>query len=499
MRSKPSPVIPRPRRVPVPRGPTAFLAAVFLLGSVEAGWCWRVDVGSGWPTFSGVVTTTPDGDVIADVGAGQSSADRVIVVESRTRKDGRRSWRRELPSPDGGPGLTARLVATAGGDVVGVGFWGTAPGRFVAFRAGRDPSTGWVRELADPASGAHAGAGRDVAIDAAGRVFIAGALGAEQPNEVFFAARLDADTGAEQWRFALRSDVADFAGALHLTTLADGDVLVGGEIAVSAPQAAVTQRYVLVRLDGTTGAERWRTIVDLYGARTRSTPVPDGVALVGAPTGAGFGIRLAAIVIDAASGGVRWSTELREEWTPAVPGSGLFTPTPSDALAVGGDLVIAATIPSTERRTEFTVFAMDLATGAERWRRIVPSRAGGSARALLPSPGGPIVVGGWTATPARCTDLVVATLSSSTGDILRTRTVDGTANADSCGVLSCTGPGCDERGRVDGDGLVALVPSGAGRMTVAAEMSMRRRGAPRAVLFTLPLPRGSRSRTPRSD
>jgi hypothetical protein len=148
------------------------------------------------------------------------------------------------------------------------------------------------------------------------------------------------------------------------------------------------------------------------------------------------------------------------------------------ATAVGGDLIVAGSDASAF--PQFSVRALSLATGDERWRTVVRAAPVGTQT-------GRIVVGGNVSTK-RCSDILIAELAPATGAVLRTRRLDGSAHADSCDVPACTGTDCSPFiTLVDEDRLFALAPGRRGRVVVAGELSMGRRGHPRGVLATVSL------------
>ena len=134
--------------MPVHTAPAILLAAAAMaIGGAEPARAWRMKTAAGLPIFRGVIAIAPDGDVLADVGAGQTIDDRSILLERHDGRFGKRRWRQGLAAPDGGGGAATALRATPDGDVVGVGYWGSGVQRMLAFRVGDRGTPRWIREL----------------------------------------------------------------------------------------------------------------------------------------------------------------------------------------------------------------------------------------------------------------------------------------------------------------------------------------------------------------
>jgi hypothetical protein len=90
------------RRTPVRIAPAILLAAAAMaIGGVAPARAWRVKTVAGLPIFRGVIAIAPDGDVLADVGAGRTIDDRSILLERHDGRSGKRRWRQRLATPGG--------------------------------------------------------------------------------------------------------------------------------------------------------------------------------------------------------------------------------------------------------------------------------------------------------------------------------------------------------------------------------------------------------------
>ena len=127
-----------------------------------------------------------------------------------------------------------------------------------------------------------------------------------------------------------------------------------------------TQDRTLLALDATDGTERWRFVTE--GAVGGAPAVADGVVYVGDEAGLLY-------AVDAASGALRWSVDLGPSLYTAAPavvdgvvylvgGAGSTPPAVVDGIVyVGGD--------GSASRSPLLAYAVDAATGAERWRHNV--------------------------------------------------------------------------------------------------------------------------------
>lgn len=190
---------------------------------------------------------------------------------------------------------------------------------------------------------------------------------------------LDATTGAERWRtgtdawvYALKADrgtvvTATRGGGVQAWEAATGEKLwdlTGAQTDFETPEGGpvihdgtvyVWKDARLKALDARTGAERWSYPIgdaaSCGGVPVRVTPAPDGYVYVAAGT--------RVLAVDIGSGRVRWHFEC-----PAVFLSPpAFAPGPA---VTGGGVYLADYLG--------TVYALDAATGKDRWRIATEAR-----------------------------------------------------------------------------------------------------------------------------
>lgn len=182
----------------------------------------------------------------------------------------------------------------------------------------------WRTEIPSPAPNAANQRANAVAVAPGGDVLVAGTLdavfGAVPADETFVVLALRGDDGAERWRYALRPTAPPARNAATWVAAdAAGDVLAAGGItidhdrrwAVPSPIGA----GVVVKLDGATGRERWRTDPDAlaWAPEAFALTSPGDVVLGGSTND----VQVA--LVDGGTGVVRWAyrNATPQRWTRA--------------------------------------------------------------------------------------------------------------------------------------------------------------------------------------
>ncbi len=328
-----------------------------------------------------------------------------------------------------------------------------------------------------------ANAGGDVVV--AGSVSTVEAVGRYGDFAVI---QLDGTTGEERWRYTFAPPGVHAGSVEALAVDARDDVLAAGYVSTDGPGGVIA-----VKLDGGTGAERWRTTVD---RATRSQDIrldSAGSAFLAASVkdDAGTGSYFGAVALDTATGAVRWAT-------PVVLVAGMWGEAYRIAVDLHGDLVTAGvghtstrdTRDGAERLTDVVVAKFAGSTGVERWRRVL----GGTYHE--DDDGGPLVVDGAGDVYAAgtffnlktCYDIGLVKLDRATGAVVWSRTLDGSVVATSCfspcGDYGPCHPGL--RG-IDTDYMATLSPGPDGGVVVAGKLVNWREDAVHQDAFLLGL------------
>lgn len=423
------------------------------------GWVRALGSAGGWVS---ALVPHASGDVLAGGFATSGGGPELFVA--RVRPDGHVKWQQPVPAPTqlaridrvglapGAADTVGVLVSTAsrldpdaavtGAEVslldakLGATLWrialdrsrsargwalaARADGDLVTGGAVRNPDTGldatmarlraadgataWRVEEELGTNGGADGAG-GVAIDAAGNAFVVGSLHNALPTRLDLGVvKLDR-AGREIWRSELDgtgSFGSTWDSGSDVTLDSRGDPVVAGRLGSAA----------LVKLDGTTGAERWRRPLASYDfARYVAADARDDVAAVLYQIS---NDRVGTVwKLSGATGG--------ELWRHAIDvGSLRFATTIGLAFAPDGTAVTASHgWDDASQRTVGVIVAFAADTGAVRWRRVLP---GTDPRAICVDAAGRVVVGVGLYEDFLMSDAAVLVLDAATGADLR-RTV----------------------------------------------------------------------------
>jgi len=265
-------------------------------------WQRAVDGGANLADDAQGVTLDPSGDVLvtgALTTAGATLAQPAVFKLASASGD--EGWRVVLP----GDGGTGRAIASdAGGDAFVAGDVGA--GWFVTKRAGADGAQLWRSDLPGEPGNAVA---RALALRPGGASVVAGRLFTAATGQDFTVVALGAD-GGEQWRYTLDGTAvgaADLDEAFSVAVDANGDVVAAGVVS----NAATDDDLVVVKLDGITKVEKWSRVID--GANSNdddasavAIDLAGNVVVVGSIRNAGSGRDLTVLLLDGVSGAERW-------------------------------------------------------------------------------------------------------------------------------------------------------------------------------------------------
>ncbi|HEV7732194.1 MAG TPA: hypothetical protein VGR62_08530 [Candidatus Binatia bacterium] len=246
------------------------------------------------------IGTQPSGDAVIVSTASNSRGHDVIRFARHDSRTGRARWRRTVRS-DTADGYAEAFGAAVdrAGDVVAAGTITRGPAAiryeaedlFVVKLSGDDGSELWRYQLD---GGANVGDGANsVAVDSHDDVIVAGGVrtGRNATDGVAFVMKHAASTGDVLWRTNLpeggsvmsitRADDVILGGRLAVSLVrgnsgevmwetpfpAIGNVydareLPSGDIVVFGLESYAVEKLFIARLDGTTGAEQWRTAID---------------------------------------------------------------------------------------------------------------------------------------------------------------------------------------------------------------------------------------------
>jgi hypothetical protein len=370
-------------------------------------------------------------DVIAVGQTGDPSVDTDVLAARLASSDGAVGWERHIDggAADGDDAAVA-VATTAGGDVIAAGGLenGDTGSDFAVVRLGGGSGTvQWryevngTRQFFDSAYDV----ARRVVIDSHGDVVAAGSIEQAATDWDLAVVKLAGDTGTERWR-VLVSGTADGSRDVASTLATDptGDVVVAGTVENAYGPVRGTDFFV-AKLAGDTGAERWRRIVTFpYGQPFGIAVTADGDVVV-ARVASEFATSSDFVVLKLAgdSGADRWRTNLNGT-------DGAFEAAHALVLAPGGDVVAGGYLRNVETGDDWTVVRLAGDTGVERWRHVVDGPAHGAdvAEAVALDASGDVLVAGTLQAASETWQVLVARLDGSTG-VERWRRIAETAAA----------------------------------------------------------------------
>ncbi|MFT5041357.1 MAG: hypothetical protein ACI8TX_002329 [Hyphomicrobiaceae bacterium] len=336
------------------------------------------------------------------------------------------AWIQEISSsvPDGYDAANDVVVDSAG-DVIAGGIM-SGPGNGYSFAVMKfDGTTGaelW-RNVTPGSSDPDLGV-RVVRLDASDNVVVAG------ERDLFFTvAKLDGATGAEIWTTQLDGTQSTFRTAQNARAMvldASGDVVAAGYL----NNEGFTRDLFVAKFDGTTGAELWRLEAD--GGEGRADEAFDvavsttgDVAVAGKLETALTSDDFVVLKVDGASGAEQWRNVL----------DGSETATGRDAafavaFDAAGAVFAGGRIDDVVTHEDYAVFKFDGSTGAELWSRILDGTLGGETsdeevKDLIVDSAGHVIVVGELENLTNVQDITVIKFDGSTGaDIWRTE-IDG--------------------------------------------------------------------------
>ena len=291
---------------------TGLDALVMKLAGASGATLWRRDLDGGGFTSDDAldVKGLPNGDVLVAGRVSPDDARGPFAVWRLAAADGATLWEANVD----GDGSVARRLAVAADAVLVTGHVNTpAGGRaiLVAEVALADGMVRWHREV----TGTLAGAGSDtvdaIAVRGTDEVVIAGMLEEVAGDADFAVVALTRSAGgSEAWRQVLHGTGTGTDRAWRVAVGAGGDVFAAGDVA----NAGSGDDWLVVRLDGATGALGWRVDVD---GRNEANDTARGLALdaeghvlaAGRLRNPGVSGDVAVLKLDGPSGDVLWLHE----------------------------------------------------------------------------------------------------------------------------------------------------------------------------------------------
>jgi outer membrane protein assembly factor BamB len=286
------------------------------------------------------------------------------------------------------------------------------PDAALARLAGKDGRVRW--QLEENGSGAGEDRAAGIAADADGNVFVAGTVQNAYPAGSYDLALVKLDRrGEELWRREVtgvsRFFTSSFDEGLDVVVDSAGDAIVGGQV----DNAAFDSDAAIIKVDGATGVQRWRTLLhaaDGGGERDGFRQVvvdgrDDVVVLALLVNRAGRSVPTV-ITLAGNTGAERWRQPLLPD-SPSSQGVAGIAILHDGGVAAAGFVYNA--VPG---RFDVVAAAYDGASGAERWRRVVPDA---TASVLGVDAAGRVVLGGGSPSLGPSSDAFIVRLDPDSG------------------------------------------------------------------------------------
>lgn len=321
------------------------------------------------------VAVQPDGGVIvagtlSHPNVGRYDRHCIALVARIARRTGAVDWRTELPdcgddetytfNPDGSSGQEIVRIDPAG-DVVVARFLEAGRAAQVVKLDGGSGEVRWQVIVARPTERTRTTLA--LALDAAGDVLVAGGDGGDYPTTLeLFVAKLDGATGAERWRHELRGTSTDEDYARNqadaIAVDARGDVVVHGRL-VDDPdgdEQLYTAVPLLMKLAGADGRELWRAADGVASTADVAFDAAGDVLVAGPGEVA---------KVAGSDGATRWRTRIGDR-DPA------FFELPATRVAVAGDdVAVAGDAGDAFGENLVRITTLDAASGVVRWQAAV--------------------------------------------------------------------------------------------------------------------------------
>jgi len=340
------------------------------------------DIPGSYNDFAGDVALDGAGDVIA-AGNTRNAGTGLDLQIVKLDAAGVPIWTKTLDSVSSMNDEYRDLAVHSGGDVVVSGVFGVSfsfPATSYTFTvvrlAGATGAPLWQHDIV---GNPRARAGL-IQFDPAGNVIASGDVETTPQQQDAVVAKLDGATGGELWRTVLDGDGSyDYDSAYTQTIDSSGDVYVGGVVTTNGGDG-----FSVYKLSGATGGVVWR-----YDHPAGLSTYGYAVGLLLHGSGNLYAVGLVnddthLVKLSAASGLPLWDRRYRRSFFTAV------TPLPDGDLVLGGSY-----------RFNFAIQKVASADGRKRWRRKLRANSynGGYAGAVTADPAGEVVAVGGSVTP----------------------------------------------------------------------------------------------------
>ena len=373
-----------------------------------------------------------NGDVIAvghvcDDGTGTSNG--IVVRLSGTT--GSEVWRRTITGNASQDEDVTAVTLDAVGNVVITGWamnTGAGEDLFVGKLAAATGADVWPLKFVN-GNANQSDRGAAVALDGSGDIAVAGLLTQTGFQQDFLVMKFAGGSGTELWRHTINGTNNGNDAAKTVLVDGAGDVVAGGRV-----HGSNSDDFAVVKLAAASGAEVWRTVIDLGPVdECRSLQVaPNGDVFAAGILGSGTGPLATVFRLEATTGLKLWTR-------PVLPNAS--TGGPSIARGPANDLVVGFS-PSNGTDSDAVAAKLDADSGIELWRHVVNGSGTASADhafAVAVDANDDVILGGATVDAGTNQDFMVAKISGGPGGDFPcgNAIVDGGEECDDGNTIAC--------------------------------------------------------------
>lgn len=407
-----------------------LLGACNLMVACSTGWQINVNGTANGLDSARAVTVTNADDVVAAGFTENTGTGFGFTVVKFSGRQGKELWRRVINGPTNPSNTVNQATAVrtdSAGDVLAVGViynTETLDDVLVVKFDGANRTELWRQVI--NGSGNRYDVARSVVLDPSRNVITAGDTLNLRRYSDFTVIKFDGVSGTELWRQVITGSDKGGSEATEVAADARGDVLAVGFITNSE----TGNDFAVVKLDGLSGTVLWTKTISGMDSPLFDMAHAVTVDLAGDVIAAGYLANIltdddfTVIKLDGTSGAERWRKVI----------NGTANGADDRALAVTadveGNVVAAGHIRNTETLDDFTVIKLEGVSGAELWRQMINGDANGEdwAGTVSVDVTGDVVAAGATKNKLTGTDFTVVRFDGASGKELWRKVINGTAN-----------------------------------------------------------------------
>lgn len=372
----------------------ALTWAYSLLHLCSGAWAWQAKINPGWAS---AVVLDHAGNILAAGATGNPGSGDHFTVAKFDGATGVELWRRVVDGSTVSNDAANAVAVDGAGNVVAAG--NIADAFTVIKFDGLSGTELWRKEISGTAGGDNFA--YKVAVDGAGNVVAAGVTENSGTDGDFTVVKFNGLTGSELWRRVINGpgNRRDSANALAVDGM--GNVVAGGytqNVATFGERMFTHADLTVVKFDGVSGAELWRTITgvlhDWDSADALAVDAAGNVIAAGYTDGLCWywdecNSLFTVIKLNGTNGAELWRQQISGTRVLSV-----YDWANSVTVNAMGDVVAAGSTYNEGTFSDFTVIKFNGGSGAELWRQVILGVGDDIANAVAVDAAGDVVAAG---------------------------------------------------------------------------------------------------------